>query len=202
MNNHYPFQAVPLPYLYDALEPHIDMETLHFHHDKHYQTYVDKLNQLLEPYKQYHLLDLKELLTSIEDLPREIQTPIQNNAGGVFNHELYFSLMCKPNDDCAKNRMLGIIIEQFGSFEEFKADFKSAGISQFGSGYAWLISVNGKLSIEKTSNQNTPNLKHGNPILLVDVWEHAYYLKYQNRRADYLDNWFSVINWTKVEELY
>lgn len=211
MRQTYPFKAEPLPYTYDALEPFIDTETLFFHHDKHYQTYVDNLNKLLEPYKQFQNIDLKEILIYINDFPLRMRTPVYNNAGGVFNHWLYFNLMQgriftneAPEINVNMNdNMTNIIMNQFGSFDEFVRRFSSAATNWFGSGYAWLLSTrDGVLSIANTANQNTPDLRRYTPILLIDVWEHAYYLQYQNRRADYVKNWFNVVNWNTVYELY
>lgn len=200
MYEHYPFPLLPLPYSYTALQPYIDCQTLHFHHDKHLAKYVENLNNTLAPYPQFHEWSLEKLLTCVNELPESIRTAVINNGGGVYNHQLYFDLMCGCK--CQPDPILMQAIEQsFGSFEKWKEQMKAAAMSQFGSGWANLV-VNdqGNLEIVKTANQATPLPKE--IILLVDVWEHAYYLQYQNLRDKYVDNWFNVINWKKVCELY
>ena len=203
MNEHYPFTLKPLPYSYEALEPYIDATTLHFHHDKHLQTYVDNLNKALQDCPAYHDWSLKSLVQCANILPEKIRTDIRNNAGGVFNHELYFNCM-GPGRDLRPEKELGAVIDkQFGSYEAWREKMKEAAVSQFGSGYAWLVSdPRHNLRILKTDNQNTPSLSIFRPLLLIDVWEHAYYLQYQNRRAEYVDNWFRIINWEYVEKRY
>ncbi len=199
MCEHYPFSLEPLPYAYDALVPVLDEETLHFHHDKHLQAYVDNLNNTLKPCPQLHQKSLENLLCGLDTLPEPLRTAVRNNAGGVYNHQLYFRLMGPCRFDGPLEKTKAKLIEAFGSYEQWKAKMKEAAVSQFGSGYAWLVCKNGRLCIEKTPNQNTPCLKTCKPVLLVDVWEHAYYLQYQNRRAEYVENWFSIINWEEVE---
>lgn len=199
----YPFVARPLPYEYDALIPVIDERTLHFHHDKHYQTYVDNLNNILADYPELQQMSLKELLITSEELPEAARTPIRNNGGGVFNHELYFDSMRSPAGQEPSGELAEAINRDFGSAKQWQEQMKQAAMGQFGSGWAWLLSdCNGKLSIVKTPNQDVPDLAVYTPILLVDVWEHAYYLQYQNRRADYVDGWFGLINWRKVQKRY
>lgn len=202
MSVHYPFTLVPLPYPNDALEPFIDSETVMLHHDKHLRKYVDTLNSILAQYPQYQDWTLEKLLIENKMLPVKIQTDVKNNAGGVFNHNLYFYLMGGKNEYPIGYFLRGII-RQFGSVEKFKSLLKEAALSQFGSGYAWLCAKrSGEMFIEKTANQDTILTKGLYPLLLVDVWEHAYYLKYQNRRDEYFENWLKTINWRRVEEAY
>lgn len=202
MSNHYPFSLVPLPYPPDALEPYIDRETVLLHHDKHLKKYIDTLNKTLENYPEYHSWSLEKLLIENKMLPTKIQTEIRNNAGGVFNHELYFYLM-GGKGQTPSGVLEQAIIRKYGSFENFKEILKEEALSQFGSGYAWLVANrSGNLSIVKTLNQDTALAQGLYPLLLIDVWEHAYYLKYKNRRDEYIDNWFNTINWRKVEESY
>lgn len=204
INEHYPFKLVPLPYSYDALEPYIDSETMHYHHDKHLQAYVDNLNKALANYPQYHNIPLYSLLEGADYLPDEIKTAIINNGGGVFNHNLYFYTMRSPvQNNIPYNEIGNAINRDFGSFEKFKDIFAAKALSVFGSGYAWLVKDNtGKLKIIPTPNQNTPVAAGQTPLLPIDVWEHAYYLKYKNLRKDYIENWFNIINWEVVNQLY
>lgn len=203
MQEMYPFQLQPLNYSYDALEPYIDAETVHIHHDKHLKTYVDNLNKALEQYPEYQNWTLEQLVKYYMRLPVALQTAVRNNAGGVYNHNLYFDLMGKPNSTQPEGTLLIAIENIFGSVEEFQKLFKAAALAQFGSGWAWLVMDRyGKLKIIQTANQDTPLPQNVCPILLIDVWEHAYYLKYQNRRGDYVNNWWNVVNWNKVAENY
>lgn len=199
----YPFVVRPLPYEYDALVPVLDEETLHFHHDKHYKTYVDNLNNALADYPELQRLSLEELLGGIDSLPAQVQTPVRNNGGGVYNHELYFDSMKNPVGQEPDGILAEAIDRDFGSYKQWKEQMKQAAVSKFGSGWAWLVTdENGKLSIVQTANQDVPDLKKYTPLLLVDVWEHAYYLQYQNRRADYVEGWFDLINWRKAGKRY
>lgn len=231
----YPFVARPLPYEYYALAPVLSMETLTYHHDKHYKTYVDNLNAALSDYPELQKMSLKELLIHLEELPAAVRTPVRNNGGGVYNHELYFDGMRAINDQDtgrAGNRgvqgtedeykdtpvkdgrnnlyesdpagpLADAINRDFGSFKSWKEKMKAAAVSKFGSGWAWLLTdTDGKLSIVQTANQDVPDLAAYTPLMLVDVWEHAYYLQYQNRRADYVEGWFSLINWRKAQKRY
>lgn len=197
---HYPFQLKPLAYSYEALCPYINACTLHFHHDKHLGTYVENLNKALAPFPAFHCWSMEMLLTNINDLPEEIRMAVWNNGGGVYNHQLYFDSMT-----CRRKKpdpvLYEAILNAFGSTEEWKRQMKEAAVSQFGSGWAWTVAdANGCLGILKTSNQDT--VLPYTPLLLVDVWEHAYYLQYQNRRADYLENWFCLIDWDVVGKRY
>ncbi|MDE5951177.1 MAG: superoxide dismutase [Acetatifactor sp.] len=199
----YPFVVQPLPYDYDALTPILDERTLHFHHDKHYKTYVDNLNAALADYPELQKMNLKELLINLDRLPAAVQTAIRNNGGGVFNHELYFGTMRQPMGQMPEGALADAIDRDFGSYNQWREQMKQAATSQFGSGWAWLVTdKDGRLSILQTPNQNVPDLTQVTPILLVDVWEHAYYLQYQNLRAAYVDGWFNLIHWKKVERLY
>jgi Superoxide dismutase len=199
----YPFVAKPLPYEYDALVPVLDQETMHFHHDKHYKTYVDNLNAALSDYPELQKTGLSDLLCQIDKLPAAIQTPVRNNGGGVYNHELYFDSMKSPVGQEPSGILLEAINRDFGSLQQWKEQMKQAAVGRFGSGWAWLVTdKDGKLSIVQTANQDVPDLNKVTPVFLVDVWEHAYYLQYQNRRADYVEGWFSLINWRKAEKRY
>lgn len=199
----YPFVARPLPYEYDALVPVLDAETLTFHHDKHYKTYVDNLNSALSDYPELQKKSLTELLTDISTLPGAVQTAVRNNGGGVYNHELYFDSMREPAGQEPDGALAEAIERDFGSYRQWKEQMKPAAVSKFGSGWAWLVAdKDGRLSIVQTSNQDVPDLEEYMPILLVDVWEHAYYLQYQNRRADYVESWFGLINWRKAGKRY
>ncbi len=199
----YPFVVRPLPYEYDALVPVIDEETLHFHHDKHYKTYVDNLNSALADYPELQKMSLKELLISLDKLPVAVQKPVRNNGGGVYNHELYFDGMKSPVGQEPAGDLAEAINRDFGSCKQWQEQMRQAAMGQFGSGWAWLVTdKDGKLSIVQTPNQEVPDLTIYTPLFLVDVWEHAYYLQYQNRRAEYVDGWFSLINWRKAQKRY
>lgn len=200
MNHFYPFVNTPLPYAYNALEPYIDEKTLHLHHDRHLQTYIDNLNKLMDENPALQQFSLEELLTRWCRLPQHLQIPARNNAGGVFNHRFYFDSMKEPGTSCQTPRLFDAMSLQFKSPEDFKSQFKGAALSVFGSGYAWLVSSGGRLKIITTANQNTPPLNTMTPLLNIDVWEHAYYLKHYNVRAAYIDDWFRVINWATVEK--
>ena len=197
------FYLPKLPYSYDALEPYIDKQTMEVHHSKHHQTYVDKLNKALENYNEDKSLNL--LLKKASDS----NTAIRNNAGGHFNHSLFWQLL-SPNPNGKKSIPLAKLNEainnQFKSFDNFKKEFTEIALKTFGSGWCWLILQEGKLKITSTPNQDNPLMnmasENGKPILALDIWEHAYYLKYQNKRADYITNWWNIINWKKAEELF
>lgn len=198
----YPFEVEPLPYEYDALEPYLCKEILHLHHDKHYAGYVLKLNDILKNYPNLQNMTLEELLINTDELPNEAKTAIRNQAGGVYNHQLYFACMNHAECEMPTDRLALALNSSFGSIEQFRAEFTAAAINQFGSGYAWLILSNGKLEIIATPNQDTPISLTVTPLLCIDVWEHAYYLQYQNRRADYVENWFNLINWDFIGARY
>lgn len=198
----YPFETEILPYDYAALSPYLDADILHYHHDKHYAAYVEKLNEILKNYPNLQNMTLDDLLIKTDELPNEAKTSIKNNAGGVYNHELYFACMNNNEKEMPTDQLALAINASFGSIEQFKTELYSAAINQFGSGYAWLILSNGKLEIIATPNQDTPISLTVTPLLCIDVWEHAYYLQYQNRRADYVKNWFNLINWDFIGARY
>lgn len=199
----YPFTLEALPYAYDALEPFIDQETMTIHHTKHHQAYVTNLNQALEAYPELHNLTLEQLLENLDALPQQIQTKVRNNGGGVYNHNLFWKIMTPTSSKAPVGKLKNAIDETFGSFEKFKDAFKAAALTRFGSGWAWLVkNQNGALEIVSTPNQDSPVQLHVKGILPLDVWEHAYYLKYQNKRADYIENWFNVVNWEYAEQLF
>lgn len=197
------FELPPLPYTYDALEPYIDTETVKIHHDRHFKAYVDNLNAALSSCPQYFCYTLEKLLLCCRSLPFEIQRAVRDNGGGVYNHTLYFAGMgnCSLSMPCG--RLGNRIQECFGSFASFREKFTEAALNQFGSGYAWLVCDNHQnLKIVTTANQNTPLTHHCRPILTIDVWEHAYYLQYQNKRKDYIEAWFHLVNWEYAERRY
>ena len=192
----YPFRLPELPYAYHALEPFIDQRTMYFHHDKHLKTYIDNLNKALESYPEYQTWTLEELLTHLSELPEELRTPVRNNGGGVYNHEMYFHLMAPAGQPFSTE-----VAEAFGGEDNWKRQMKAAALGQFGSGFAWLVrDTTGALKIIALPNQDNPLTIGLQPILPLDVWEHAYYLKHQNLRSDYIDDWFHVINWNAVEQ--
>lgn len=200
---HYVFENIPLPYAYSSMEPFIDTKTMELHHDRHLQTYVDNLNLALENYPMYHDWSLDMLICMSSKLPREIRTAVKNNAGGVYNHNFYFFTLSPKSSKEPTGVLKNKIEEQFGSYENFKSQWKKAALSVFGSGWAWLVSnQHGKLSILTTANQETPLTQNLCPILLIDVWEHAYYLKHYNKRADYIEDWFQVVNWDMADRNY
>ena len=197
------FTLPPLKYSYDALEPYIDKKTMIIHHDKHHGTYVDNLNKALEKYPEYYKFKIDELLLNLDKLPEEIRETVKNNGGGHYNHSLFWEVMGPNGKGEPKGNILKAIEKDFTSFEKFKEEFKKAALSRFGSGWVWLLKdQDGNLKIVTTANQDIPDISRYKPVLLLDVWEHAYYLKYLNKRADYIDNWWNVVNWDKVEELY
>lgn len=201
-NNHYPFINLPLPYGYDALEPFIDEKTMYLHHDRHLQTYIDNLNAALREHPNLQDLSLTQLIRSAYRLPQPLRTAIRNNAGGVYNHRFFFEGLKNPSDDRPSGELEDAIAGSFGSLDAFLELFKKAALSVFGSGYAWLVTDKAKLSIVTTANQNTP-IEHGlEPILAIDIWEHAYYLKHYNVRSDYIDDWMRIINWKQAEKNY
>jgi Fe-Mn family superoxide dismutase len=192
----------PLPYAYDALEPYVDAQTMQIHHGKHHATYVNNLNAALESHPDFLKKDVDDLLRGLSSVPEAVRTAVRNNGGGVANHNFYWSVMAPKAGGEPSGPLANAIKAAFGSFEAFKGEFKKAGLGRFGSGWAWLISTGGKLTIESSANQDSPLSEGKHPVLLVDVWEHAYYLKYQNRRADYLDAFWNVVNWSEVARRY
>ena len=197
------FKLPDLDYPYDALEPHIDKMTMEIHHTKHHQTYVDNLNKAVEGYKEYQEMDIKELIAKLNSLPEEIKTAVRNNGGGHLNHSIFWKIMSPNGGGEPVGEVAKKIDEDLGGFDKFKEKFKKAALGRFGSGWAWLVvNKDGKFEIVSTPNQDNPVSEGKEPLLGIDVWEHAYYLKYQNRRADYIDAWFNVVDWNKVEERY
>ncbi len=192
--------SVPdLPYDYNALEPHIDEATMRVHHDKHHAAYVTNANAALEG-TEWAEKPVEEVLQNLSSLPQDKQGPVRNNAGGHYNHSLFWEWMSPDGGGSPEGDLASAIDSAFGSFDDFKAQFKDAGIKRFGSGWAWLIHNGSGLAIVSTANQDNPISDGKTPLLGVDVWEHAYYLKYQNRRPDYLDAWWNTVNWSKVAE--
>lgn len=198
------FDKIQLPYAFDALEPYIDAETVETHYSKHLQKYVDNLNTLIKGYEQYtEGKSLDQLLASVNELPEEIRQGVIDQGGGVSNHNLYFALFSPTPKKAPEGKLLEEINSTFGDLETLKTELSNASIGQFGSGYGFLVKdKNGKLSIRNTLNQNSPAIDGFVPILTIDVWEHAYYLKYKNLRADYVKNIWNLIDWEKVEGLY
>lgn len=197
------FELPALPYAYDALEPHIDAKTMEIHHGKHHAAYVNNLNAALEKHPELAEKSLEELLSAVDALPADIRNAVRNNGGGHANHALFWQLMSAKGGGEPEGRLAKAINETFGSFDEFKKQFAAAAATRFGSGWAWLVlNREGKLEVTSTPNQDTPIMEGKFPILGLDVWEHAYYLNYQNRRPDYVQAFFNVVNWDKVADLY
>lgn len=201
------FTLPDLPYAFEALEPHIDKQTMELHHDKHHAGYVNNLNDALKDIPELLNMDIKELLVSLDKVPEELRAKVRNNGGGHANHSFFWKIMFTPIQDGAiditpKGQLLNSISSTFGDFNSFKEKFANAALGRFGSGWVWLTCDKGVLKIEDTPNQDTPLMEGRHAILGLDVWEHAYYLKYQNRRIDYVNNWWHVVNWSKVEEYF
>jgi len=198
------FTLPPLPYSFDALEPHIDAKTMEIHHDKHHGTYVTNLNKALEGHADLQNKSIDDLLKNLDAIPENIRTAVRNNGGGHWNHSLFWPLMKKGSGGEPKTDLGSAINSAFGSFAGFQEKFAAAGVARFGSGWVWLLVRDGKLAIDSTPNQDTPYQLSGGgkAVLGLDVWEHAYYLKYQNRRPDYIKEWWNTVNWDKSAELY
>jgi superoxide dismutase, Fe-Mn family len=195
------FSVPDLPYDYDALEPHIDEATMRVHHDKHHQAYVDKANAALEG-TEWADKDVLEVLQNLSSLPDDKRGPVRNNGGGHYNHTLFWQMMSPDGGGAPEGDLAAAIDEKFGSFDAFKDELKDAGVNRFGSGWAWLVHDGSGLAVVSTPNQDSPVSEGQTPLLGVDVWEHAYYLKYQNRRPDYIDAWWNVVNWSFVAERF
>jgi superoxide dismutase, Fe-Mn family len=193
------YEVPPLPYDYNALEPTIDEQTMHLHHDKHHQAYVNAANGLLEG-TEWADKPVEEVLKNLGSLPSDKQTGVRNQAGGHYNHSLFWEWMSPNGGGEPDGALADAINSAFGSFDEFKAQLKDAGVKRFGSGWSWLVHDGSGLAVVSTANQDNPISDGKTPLLGVDVWEHAYYLTYQNRRPDYLDAWWNVVNWSKVAE--
>ena len=197
------FELPPLPYGYDALEPHIDTATMQFHHDKHHATYTNNLNNTLESYPELQNKSAEDLLRDLNSIPEAIRTAVRNNGGGYVNHNMFWQIMGPNAGGEPKGDLANAIRSAFSDFASFKDQFTKAAMGRFGSGWAWLVMDGASgLKIVSTANQDSPLSDGQHPLMLVDVWEHAYYLKYQNRRADYLAAWWSVVNWDAVAERY
>ncbi len=197
-----PFTLPSLPYAFDALEPHIDAKTMEIHHGKHHQTYVNNLNAALEKAPDWQSRSIDDLMREIDRVPEAVRTAVRNNGGGHWNHSLFWQIMA-PNAGGEPGGDLGSAInDTFGGFDKFKEQFAAAGTGRFGSGWAWLIADGGKLSISSTPNQDNPLMEGKRAILGLDVWEHAYYLKYQNKRPDYIAAWWNVVNWEEVSRRF
>lgn len=197
------FSLPDLPYDYNALEPSIDEQTMRIHHDKHHQGYTDKLNKALEGHSDQQSKSIEEILRGIKSLPADVQTAVQNNGGGYANHSLFWDVMSPDGGGNATGEVSDAIDDTFGSFDQFKQEFSDAASGRFGSGWAWLVvNKSGELEVYNTLNQDSPYMDGDTPILGLDVWEHSYYLKYQNNRGDYVKNWWNVVNWDKVNDNY
>jgi Fe-Mn family superoxide dismutase len=195
------YEVPPLPYDYAALEPHIDEQTMRLHHDKHHQAYVDKANGALEG-TDHEGKPIEEVIANLDALPDDIKGVVRNNGGGHLNHSLFWESMSPDGGGEPSGDLASAISDAFGSFDDFKEKFEAAGVGQFGSGWAWLVLDGGSLKVTSTPNQDNPVTGGATPLLGNDVWEHAYYLKYQNKRPDYLKAWWNVVNWDKVAERY
>ena len=193
----------PLPYAYDALEPYIDKETMSLHHDKHHATYVNNLNAALEKHPELTKKSVEDLIRDLNAVPEDIRTAVRNNAGGHVNHTMFWTIMGPKKGGEPQGQLADQLRQTFGDFESFKKQFNEAGTKQFGSGWVWLVRASGgKLQILSTANQDSPLSQGHFPIMGNDVWEHAYYLKYQNRRADYLNAWWNVVDWDAIKQRF
>ncbi len=192
------FTLPELPYAYDALEPYIDAQTMELHHSKHHQTYVDKLNKAIGG-TEWADQPIEQIIQSLDALPENIRTAVRNNGGGHYNHSLFWQMMAPDGGGTPEGILQEMISNSFNDFENFKSLFSDAAVARFGSGWVWLVRDGDKLAISSSPNQDSPLMENGiNPLLGLDVWEHAYYLKYQNRRPDYIDAWWHVVNWREV----
>jgi superoxide dismutase, Fe-Mn family len=194
-----PYDLPPLPYDYDALEPHIDADTMRLHHDKHHQTYVDNVNKAIEG-TEWDGRPIEEVLASLDQLPEDKRGPVRNNGGGHANHTLFWEIMSPDGGGAPSGDLAKAIDDAFGGLDELKGQINDAGLKRFGSGWSWLVHDGSGLVVMSTPNQDTPLMDGQTPLLGVDVWEHAYYLRYQNRRAEYLEAWWNVVNWPRVAE--
>jgi Fe-Mn family superoxide dismutase len=195
-------QLPALPYAYDALEPHIDAQTMEIHHGRHHATYVNNLNAALEGHADLQSKSVEELISNLDALPESIRTAVRNNGGGHANHTLFWQILSPNGGGAPSGELADAINQTFGSFDNFKAEFTKAATTRFGSGWAWLVVDGGKLAITSTPNQDSPIMEGKTPILGLDVWEHAYYLKYQNKRPDYIAAFWNVVNWDEVSKRY
>ncbi|AQX53734.1 superoxide dismutase SodA [Priestia flexa] len=196
------YELPQLPYAYDALEPHIDKETMNIHHTKHHNTYVTNLNAAVEGKADLASKSVEELISNMDAVPEDIRTAVRNNGGGHANHSLFWTILCPNGGGEPTGELADAISSKFGSFDAFKDAFAKAATTRFGSGWAWLVVNNGELEVTSTPNQDSPLMEGKTPILGLDVWEHAYYLNYQNRRPDYISAFFNVIKWDEVAKRY
>ena len=196
------FQLNPLPYAYDALEPFIDTQTMQIHHDKHHAAYVTNLNAALEKHPELAGKPLEALLADLNAVPEDIRTAVRNHGGGTWNHDLFWQVMAPQAGGEPQGGLAKAVDAAFGNFANFKAEFEKAAMGRFGSGWAWLVKKGSGLAVVSTANQDSPLSDGLTPILGLDVWEHAYYLKYQNRRVEYVGNWWNVVNWAEVARRY
>ena len=194
------FELPPLTYAFDALEPHIDAKTMEIHHDKHHAAYINNVNGALKGNADLETKSIIELVSDLSSVPQEIRTAVRNNGGGHLNHSMFWTLMSPAGGGEPGGELGDAIVSTFGSFDDFKTTFGKAAATRFGSGWAWLSVNGGKLEVTSTANQDTPVMEGVKPILGLDVWEHAYYLKYQNRRPDYVGAWWNTVNWDQVAE--
>jgi Fe-Mn family superoxide dismutase len=197
-----PFTVPSLPYAFDALEPHIDAQTMQIHHDKHHAAYVTNLNKAVADMPELSSKPVEELVKNLSAIPEKVRAAVRNQGGGHYNHSLFWQMMKKNGGGAPSNELAKAIDKSFGSFSAFKDQFTKAAVGQFGSGWAWLVRDGGELKIAPSANQDSPLSDGKTPLLGIDVWEHAYYLKYQNRRPDYIAAWFNVINWDFVAEKF
>ncbi|MDQ0430040.1 Fe-Mn family superoxide dismutase [Planomicrobium stackebrandtii] len=196
------YELPELPYAYDALEPHIDKETMNIHHTKHHNTYITNVNAALEGHDDLASKSIEELISDLDAVPEAARTAVRNNGGGHANHSLFWKLLSPSGGGNPTGALGEAINSKFGSFDEFKEKFAAAGKTRFGSGWAWLVLSNGELEITSTPNQDSPLMEGKTPLLGLDVWEHAYYLKYQNKRPDYINAFWNVVNWEEVSNRY
>ena len=196
------FELPPLPYAVDALEPYIDAQTMTLHHDKHHQTYVTNLNGAIDKHPELASKSLEDLLRDLNSVPEDIRTVVRNHGGGTWNHSMFWEIMGPQKGGAPGGELAAAIDAAFGSFDAFKAEFEKSANGRFGSGWAWLVKKGNGLAIVSTANQDNPLSEDMTPVLGLDVWEHAYYLKYQNRRAEYVTNWWNVVNWDAVAARY
>ncbi|MCP3741383.1 superoxide dismutase SodA [Rossellomorea sp. BNER] len=196
------FELPQLPYAYDALEPHIDKETMNIHHTKHHNAYVTKLNDALEGNSELLSKSVEEVVANLDAVPEGARTAVRNNGGGHVNHSLFWTILSPNGGGAPAGELADAITAKFGSLEKFKEEFAAAAAGRFGSGWAWLVVNNGELEVTSTPNQDSPLMEGKKPILGLDVWEHAYYLNYQNRRPDYINAFWNVVNWEEVSNLY
>jgi len=190
----------PLPYAFDALEPHIDKQTMEIHHGKHHQAYINNLNAALEKHPDLQAKSVEELIGGIGTVPEDIRAAVRNNGGGHANHSMFWQIMGPNAGGNPTGKIADAITSSFGSFDTFKEQFAKAGVGRFGSGWAWVVDAGGKLVIESTPNQDSPLMEGKKAVFGIDVWEHAYYLKYQNRRPDYITAWWNVVNWAEINK--